>query len=166
MALRTIDRNHVSVVTVESDASEPRTKFHIRTLTLMQRLSVIEKSAEIHRLLSGMVTPGAMREAVGLALEAWEMLVVDVTMVDAEVPKKNGIFGQCVPKEWYNEVIGDERVLFDVVASGLRVNTAGEDEKKASGASCGSVTTSESPTVPVAKPAGSAMQEAVTAKEL
>jgi len=76
------------------------------------------------------MTPAAMREAVGLALEAWEMLVVDVTMVDAEVPKKYGMFGQCVPKEWYNEMIGDERVLFDVVACGLRVNTAGEDEKK------------------------------------
>lgn len=134
MALEALDINYVHRITLDCDTAEPKTVFLVRTLTMTQRVRISELSQKIGEKLAGQ----DMASAVGLALEAWECLVVGLSMFGGQVETKQGPFGTCVSSAWFDRNIARPDVLFELVIKGLQANILTEAEKKTSGDASGS----------------------------
>lgn len=136
MALEALDINFIHRVTLDCDTNDPKTVFLIRTLTMTQRARV----AELAMKISAASGAGSGSESLGLALEAWECLVVGLSMFGGQVDVKPGPFGTCVPSAWFDRNIGRPDVLFELVLKAIQCNMLSQAEKKTSREESGSQT--------------------------
>jgi len=163
----TVEFEKQHVITLDSDKGVPQTRFIVRTLTRLQRIALVGLVDEIRRLRvkddAGEYVPARYAEMMRLAYRGWEMLVLDVRCVNAEVPHGKGEFGQCVPQEWVDRYIRNDAQVLEVVFAGLAANQASDAVKKTLDGSSTSKTSSSETPAPSASDEGSSGSEAATA---
>jgi hypothetical protein len=146
-----------------ADDNGARTKFHVRTLTRLQRIAVIGVVEQIRTLevrgADGGVVPERYAEMMKLAYRAWEMLVVDVTCIDGAVDKRQGEFGACVPAAWVDGTTMTDAQVLAVVYQALQANMPDEAAKKACGGLSTGADLSPNTVVPSASSAESSADE-------
>ena len=139
MSIKGIDTNFIHQIMLDSDTSEPKTVFHARTLRRTQRAQVSDLLAPIMAAVKNISTGGAApamseEQLLNTALEVFELLIVDVTMMDTPVQKIQSRYGVGVARAWADQHLSEQQ-LFEAVIKAFAANVLTPDQKKTPDAS-------------------------------